>query len=124
MRDNKIPWQLAIQILGYTNGTQTVPGLIIIVVCIVIKFNKNRPIWESIIKIKMKNQIGAVGSVGVGAVGAAQTPDFFSLSAALLAWFSDFFCLQDLPAFSCAFVFFGALSFFLDFGGIVTDIAC
>ena len=119
MRDNKIPWQLAIQILGYTNGAQTVLGLISIVVCIVIKFNKNRPIRESIIKIKMKNQIDAVGSVG-----AAQTPDYFSLSAALLAWFSKFFCLQDLPAFSCAFVFFGALSFFLDFGGIVTYIAC
>ena len=54
-------------------------------------------------------------------------PDFFSLSAALLAWVSSYFCLANLPAFSCCLVFFGALpaasaSFFfwlLDLRGIV-----
>jgi hypothetical protein len=55
-------------------------------------------------------------------VSNAQTPDLFSLTAALLAWFSAFFCLQDFPAFSCALVCFGALSFFLDFGGIFRDV--
>lgn len=33
----------------------------------------------------------------------------FALLAAFLAFCSAFFCLADLPAFSCCFVFFGAL---------------
>merc|ERR1719154_871066 len=58
-------------------------------------------------------------------------PDFFSLSAALLAWVSAFFCLADLPAFSCCLVSFGGLpaaaasAFFwlLDLGGIFSWLA-